>query len=579
MNERQSGLVRPQRDGKGANVRRRNRWTTVAAIAALATGLALVAAGCGGGSKSSSSGTNATTQSSGGSGAVKDKKFATLRMAYSTGIDFFDPGLSYTVDGWTILWNTYLPLLSYKHVGGPDGATLVPALAEALPDVSSDGLTYKLKLRKGLKYSDGSPVKASDFAATIERDYKIDSPGVGFFSNIVGADEFGKTKTGHITGITTNDGTGDITIKLKSPQGDFNNILATEFAALVPANTPAKDQSTTPIPSTGPYMIQSFKPNKSFVVVRNPNFQATENVPDGNPDKVTGAIIEDDTAALQQTLNNNADYDFHAIPTDRLADIQKKYGDQLKIYTPANTYYFFVNTRQKPFDDKRVRQAVNYAIDRDALVRLYGGLANPTENVLPPTYPQYKKISMYPHDLAKAKQLIKQAGASGAAVTVWGNDAETSRKPVEYLADVLNSIGLKAKLKIVTGSVYWTTIGNQATKAQIGFANWFQDYPHPLDWFDVLLNGNRITDTHNNNYSNANVAAINAKIAELKKQPELTDSVNQQWADVDKMVAENALWVPYANRQFTDFFGKDVDTSCYITHVLYQFDFSRICKK
>jgi peptide/nickel transport system substrate-binding protein len=577
MNARLTRPRGPQRNGKGAIVRRRNRWTTVAGVAAVAVGLALVAAGCGG-SKSSSGGTTSTAASGGGA-AVKSKTFPVLRVAWSTGIDFFDPGLSYTVDGWSILWNVYTPLLGYKHVAGPDGATLVPALTTALPEISSDGLTYKLTLLKGLKYSDGSPVKASDFRATIERDYKVDSPGVGFFSNIVGADEFGKTKKGHITGITADDATGDITIKLKSPQGDFTNILGTEFAAPVPASTPAKDQSLTPAPATGPYMIQSFKPNKSFVVVRNPNFKPTENVPDGNPDKVVGTIIEDDTAALQQTLNNTVDYDFHTIPTDRITDIQNKYPDQLKIYTPANTYYFFVNTRTPPFDKLAVRQAVNYAIDRDALVRLFGGLANPTEQVLPPTYPQYKKISMYPHDVAKAKDLIKKAGAEGAAVTVWGNDAETTKKLVAYLADVLNSIGLNAKLKIVNGSVYWTTLGNQATKAQIGFADWFQDYPHPLDWFDVLLNGERITQTHNNNYSNANVPAINKKIDELKKAPELTDAVNQQWADVDKMVAENALWVAYANRQFTDFFGKDVDTSCYISHVLYQFDFSRICKK
>jgi peptide/nickel transport system substrate-binding protein len=577
MNARLTRPRGPQRNGKGAIVRRRNRWTTVAGVAAVAVGLALVAAGCGG-SKSSSGGTTSTAASGGGA-AVKSKTFPVLRVAWSTGIDFFDPGLSYTVDGWSILWNVYTPLLGYKHVAGPDGATLVPALTTALPEISSDGLTYKLTLLKGLKYSDGSPVKASDFRATIERDYKVDSPGVGFFSNIVGADEFGKTKKGHITGITADDATGDITIKLKSPQGDFTNILGTEFAAPVPASTPAKDQSLTPAPATGPYMIQSFKPNKSFVVVRNPNFKPTENVPDGNPDKVVGTIIEDDTAALQQTLNNTVDYDFHTIPTDRITDIQNKYPDQLKIYTPANTYYFFVNTRTPPFDKLAVRQAVNYAIDRDALVRLFGGLANPTEQVLPPTYPQYKKISMYPHNVAKAKDLIKKAGAEGAAVTVWGNDAETTKKLVAYLADVLNSIGLNAKLKIVNGSVYWTTLGNQATKAQIGFADWFQDYPHPLDWFDVLLNGERITQTHNNNYSNANVPAINKKIDELKKAPELTDAVNQQWADVDKMVAENALWVAYANRQFTDFFGKDVDTSCYISHVLYQFDFSRICKK
>jgi len=290
-------------------------------------------------------------------------------------------------------------------------------------------------------------------------------------------------------------------------------------------------------------------------------------------------IVQDDSAALQQVINGQADYDFHPIPVDRLADVQSKYGDQLKIYTPANTYYFFMNARTPPFDKLAVRQAVNYAIDRNALVRLYGGLATPTENILPPTYPQYKKHDLYPFNVAKAKQLIKSAGAAGTAVTVWGSNRETSKKPVAYLADVLNKIGLKATIKIIDGSIYWTTVGNQATKAQIGFADWFQDYPHPLDWFDVLLNGDRITDTHNNNYANFDDKAVNAKIASLKKEATLSDSVNTDWASVDKMVDAQAPWAAFMNRQFTDFFNSDMDLSCYVNHVLYQFDYSSICHK
>jgi peptide/nickel transport system substrate-binding protein len=287
----------------------------------------------------------------------------------------------------------------------------------------------------------------------------------------------------------------------------------------------------------------------------------------------------DDSAALQQAINGQADYDFHPIPVDRLADVQQKYGDQLKIYTPANTYYFFMNTRLAPFDKLKVRQAVNYGIDRNALVRLYGGLATPTENILPPTYPQYKKHNLYPHDLAKAKQLIQQAGAKGVAVTVWTSNRDTAKKPAAYLQDVLNQIGLKASLKVIDASIYWTTIGNQATKASVGFADWFQDYPHPLDWFDVLLNGERITQTHNNNYSNYDNKSVNATIGKLKTEPELTDAVNQQWAQLDDTIMKDAGWAPYVNRQFTDFFSSKVDTGCYINHVLYQFDFSRICMK
>ena len=542
---------------------RRHTWKWLVTAASLAVGLALIASACGSSNKSGSGGTTAAASSGG-------KTFANFRLAYDTGIDYLDPGLSYTVEGWGIMWNVYLPLIGYKHVNGPDGATIVPYLAKALPTVSSDGMTYTFTLKDGLKYSDGTPIKASDFPATIERDFKVDSPGVGFFGNIVGADTFAKTKTGHISGITADDKTGVITIKLNAPQGDFENILATEFAALVPASTPAKDQSTTPIPSSGPYIIQSYAPNKKAILVRNPNFDEATfggNVPAGNPDMMTVDIIGDDTVALQRVIAGTDDYDFHQIPPDRLASTQQKYGDQIKVYTPANTYYFFMNNRVAPFNNLKVRQAVNYAINREALVRIYGGLAQPTENVLPP------------YDLAKAKKLIQESGQAGATVTVWNHDRGTDPKATAYLTDVLNSIGLKAKEKVINSAVYWTTVGNQATKAQIGFADWFQDYPHPLDWFDVLLNGDRITETHNNNYANFDDKAVNSKIEALKKEPTLTDSVNSQWAEVDKMVDQQAPWAPFMNRQFTDFFNADMDLSCYVNHVLYQFDYASICKK
>jgi peptide/nickel transport system substrate-binding protein len=560
-------------------VTRSQRWTWLLSVGALVVGFAFLGAACGSKSKSASN-----KPSSSGSGGGKNKPFANFRLAYDTGIDYLDPGLSYTVEGWSIMWNVYLPLIGYKHVNGPDGATIVPYLAKALPKISSDGKTYTLTLRKGLKYSDGTAVKASDFRATIERDFKVDSPGVGFFGNIVGADAFSKTKKGHITGITANDQTGQITIKLTQPQGDFQNILATTFAAPVPPSTPAKDQSPHPAPATGPYMIQSYKANKLAVVVRNPQWKPNKatgisDVPNGNPDKMTIDILGDPGVALTRTLKGQDDYDFQQPPPDRLGTLQSKYSNQVKVYTPANTYYFFMNTRVKPFDDLRVRQAVNYAINRQALVRVYGGLANPTENILPPTYPQYKKHTLYPYNLAKAKKLIQQAGVKGMAVTVWNHDRGQDPKATAYLTDVLNSIGLKAKEKIINSSVYWTTIGNQATKAQIGFADWFQDYPHPLDWFDVLLNGTRITQTHNNNYSNFDNKAINAKIASLKKQTKLSSSVNDQWAALDKQVMQQAAWVPFINRQFVDTFNSDIDLSCYVNHVLYQFDYATICHK
>ena len=306
------------------------------------------------------------------------------------------------------------------------------------------------------------------------------------------------------------------------------------------------------------------------------------NVPKGNPDKMTIDVIGSDTIALQRVINGQDDYDFQQPPTDRLSTLSSKYADQYKVYIPANTYYFFLNHRTPPFDKKIARQAVNFGIDRSALVRVFGGLATPTENLLPPTYPQYKKLSMYPYNLAKAKQLVKQCGCASTPITVWNHDRGTDPKATVYLADQLRKMGFKSvKEKIVNSAVYWTTVGNQATKAQIGFADWFQDYPHPLDWLDVLVNGDRITQTHNNNYGNVDVPAINQKIAALKKEPTLTDKVNADWASVDKLLDQDAGMAAFLNRQFIDFFNADMDLSgsCYTNHVLYLFDYALACKK
>ena len=557
---------------------RRHKGVWLLSVCALVAGLSLLASGCGGGGNK-----NATSTASSGSGGTASQNagrtFADFRVTWDAP-DYFDPGLTYTVTGWQVIQHVYLGLLGYKQTAGPDGATIIPALAEKLPTVSADGKDYKFTLRPGLKYSNGKPVLASDFKASIERLYKIDSPGVGFFDQIVGAAAFSKTKKGGIAGIIVNDKARTVEIKLSSPRGDFLYILGIPFAAIVPKATPSSDQSTRGIPSTGPYMQQSYKPNRSFIFVRNPNYKEIPGIPKGNPDKLTGTIISEDTAALQTVLNGKSDYDFRTIPTDRLSEVQTKYKDQLRLYTPANTYYFAMNTRVPPFNKLQAREAINYAIDRGAMVRLFGGLGVTTQNFLPPTYPQYKKISFYSHDLAKAKQLVQQSGTAGMKVTVWGLNEAPSQPTTEYVADVLNKIGYKATPKLLAHDVYFTTIGNQATKAQIMYTDWYQDYPHPLDWFDVLLNGNRITQTHNNNVGNADFPAANATIERLKKEPKLSAQINKEWAQLDNdYVVKYSAVAPYLNIEGTDFFGKNVDLSCYYNHVLFQFDWTAICMK
>lgn len=561
--------------------------------AAVAAGLPLLAvvlvAGCGGSKHAAASNdhpprttprtTAAATATT--AAAANAREFPEFRIAMDEATDYLDPGLSDTTEGWGVMWNVYLPLLGYPHVSGPKGARLVPYLATALPRISRDRRTYTLTLRAKIKYSNGKPVLASDFKKTIERDFELDSPGAGFFRNIVGAEAFAKRPgKGGIRGIVVDDSTGSIVIHLVKPQADFSNVLASEFAAPVPANAPVSDTSLHPLPATGPYEITSYQPKSQIVEQRNPNFhywQFHGAVPAGNPDRVTWDVVPNAAVALRRVLSGKDDWmGYYQVPSKRLSQIERTRKWRLKFFTPPNLMYFFMNTKVPPFTSLDVRRAVNYAISRRWLKRLAGGLAHTTENILPPGYPAFRAHTLYRHDLRKAKRLVRKSGYRGKRVFVWNHDVPADLPFTEYLVKVLRSIGLNASEKVVTAGSYWTTIGNEKTRAQIGFADWVQDYPHPLDWFE-LLDGSAITPTHNSNYANFDVGWANREIAALTRPTKLTRKVDSSWARLDKHVMRLAPWAPFLNQEETDFFSARVKLGCYVNNVLYEFDYASIC--
>ena len=543
---------------------RKRHWRPFVSVIALATGVSLMVAAHG------------VAANHAKVSAKNPQAFGTLRAVIDT-IDYLDPQQAYTGQSWWAMWNVYETLLTYRHVDGPAGYKLVPGLAQSLPTVSRNGKVYKFKLRKGLKYSNGSPVKASDFEWAIKRGFLAQGQGVGFYTDIAGAEAYSKNPTagGDISGIVTNNAKRTINIRLDTPRGDFLTILALLFAAPVPGNTDPAIQNGS-IPGTGPYKFTNYDPNRSFTMARNPFFKPTKYIPKGNPNTVDVQLVGDADAATQRVINGQADYSNAAIPPDRIADAKSK--GKLLLRKTANTYYFWMNIKEAPFNKLKVRQAVNYAIDRKALQTLvWGGLGRPTQNVLPPTYPSYRKLNLYPHNLTKAKTLINQAGANGAKVTVWTRNVSDAVTAAQYYTSLLNQIGLNASLNVLPRATYYTTIGNVNTHAQTGWARWLEDYPHPLDWFDVLLNGNRITDQDNNNYSWYKNKKTDAQIESLKKAPILTPAVNARWAKVEKQIMQQAPWAPWSNRVFPEFFAKNM--SCIHVQLLYGIDLARLCKK
>ena len=547
--------------------------------------LVLVAAGCGSSGRAAIPPTTAPKTTAErpppSTSAGGPDEFSDFKIAMDGATDYLDPALSASAEGWGVMWNVYLPLIGYRHRSDEEGATLVPYLATALPRISSDGRVYSLRLRPGLRYSDGEPVRASDFKRTIERDIVLDSVGAPLFDNIVGARRFAKAQKRGISGIRVNDKKGTIEIHLVAPEADFENVLASEFAAPVPSNAPSADTTLHPLPSTGPYQIASYQPHSRIVEVRNPHFQAWHfhgTVPAGNPDRVTWDIVPTARAALRSVLSGKDDWmSYWPVPKKQLPGIEKDYASRLRVFTPPNLAYFFMNTHRAPFDNVAVRRAVNYAISRKALVHLAGGPARATENILPPGYPSYQRHKLYRHDFQKAKRLVAASGERGKRVTVWNHDVPGDLPFTQYLVRVLNKLGFRAHERVVTASDYWSTLSKRSTKAQIGFADWVQDYPHPLDWFGVLLDGRQTSAGRNDNYAYFDAPGVTHEIESLARQPKL--AAVAQWRRLDRKVMHLAPWAPFLNREGTDFFSARVQLGCYVNNVLYGFDYASICVK
>jgi peptide/nickel transport system substrate-binding protein len=528
----------------------------------------------------------------GGGGDGEAKKGGSITISQTSQPDYLDPALMYTVNAIEPSWLVYTPLLTYAREEGAAGSKLIPGLAEALPEISEDGTTYKLKLRSGLKYSDGSAVKASDFEHAIKRVLNLESGGSAFYLVIDGAQEYldaGKAE-GDISGITTDDQTGDITIKLTAPDGSFSHVLAMWFAGLVPSDTPFKNLTEDPPPGVGPYMYTESVPNRQFVMKRNAEYDKNpiEGIPSGNIDTITTKIVKSAQREAQDVISGQLDYMQDPPPADLKPEVKAKYSDRYMEYTTASTYYFFMNTRVPPFDDPKVRQAVNYGIDKPGLARIFAGELAPGCSFLPPGVPGFDEAldvddcpwgnPNEPPDLEKARSLIKEAGVEGMDVTVYSNNDDPSDKVGAAYADMLTKIGLNAKPKILDGGVYFQTIGNAKTKAQTGFANWFQDFPHPKN-FMFLVDGKSIQPTNNQNFGNVDDPEITKGIADLNQEPDLTEA-EDQWKDLNNKLVERGWIAPYGHRKLSTFFSERMDfDNCRRFHPVYFNDYSSWCLK
>ena len=546
----------------------------VIAVLVLAAVGSLGLVSCGGGGSSSSS-----------SGGGEGKEGGTLNATYASFPDYLDPQLSYTQEGWTAMADVYIPLLTYKHAEGTEGSEVIPGLAKELPKISNGGKTYTLFLRPGLKYSDGKPVKASDFPYAVERCFKLNSGGSVFYTSIVGAQHFAETKQGGIPGIKTNDKTGEIKIELEKPRGTFENELGLMFVAPVPKGTPMEDLSGNPPPGTGPYMITKSQPGRGWEYARNPywakaNEKTMPEYPSGHVDGAKITIVRNPDTQVNDVEQGKYDWMENPPPASRYAQVKEKFeGTQFKVVPTISTYYFWMNVTKPPFDDPKVRQAVNYAIDPAALERIYAGQIKATHQILPDGMPGHKAFDLYPHSMPKAKEVLEEANPSDMNITVWTDTESPNKEAGEYYEGVLSELGFKTKLKEINADNYFTVIGNLSTPdLDTGWSDWFQDYPHPNDFFQPLLAGESILKTNNGNFAQIDEPELNKVITKLREE-QLGPEQEKSYSELDKKYMELAPWAPYGQRTLSTFVSSAINLEGVIFnptfgHYLTSFEFN-----
>ena len=499
----------------------------------------------------------------------------TMRLVAHSAAGTVDPHINYTLQYWQIYQSLYDGLVGFKKAAGADGFTKVPDLAEALPVPTNDGKTYVFKLRSGIKFSNGADLTVKDVVASFQRIFKVSSPTAGgFYSVLVGADKcLAEPATCTLEGgVIGDEAAGTITINLTRPDAEFFDKLALPHAAILPADAPTTDAGSTPIPGTGAYYISAYDPNKGMTLERNPNFKvwSEEAQPDGYPDVVQYDFGLTDEAEVTAVQNGEADWMFDQPPTDRLGEIGTTYKDQVFLNTLTAWWYAPMNTNLPPFNNLKARQAVNFALDRNALVNLFGGpvLATPVCQVLPPGFPGHVDYCPYTKDpgekwsapdLEKAKALVEESGTKGQKVTIITEDTAVSKAIGTYMQSVLTDIGYDAQVKPISPNIQFTYIQNTNNKVQISVTQWYQDYPAASDFLNILFGCASFTPGSD---SSINITGFCDKDIQAKMDAALAQGVtdpegaNKVWAEVDKAVTDAAPMAALFTPKHIDFVSK-----------------------
>ena len=477
----------------------------------------------------------------------------------------------YDLDADQLMSLMYSGLVSYRRAGGASYGSLVGDLATSVPKPSPDGRTYVFRLRKGIRYSDGAPVKPQDFRVSMEtllRRHGKELPS--FYHRIVGVPAcVERPKRCDLSkGIVTDPAAGTITLHLTEPDSELMHALAYMFGYVAPAEHPFGGKRQPP--GTGPYKLASFDAKRGVRLVRNPRFRvwSQDARPDGAADQIVVKVRPEEQLDAQVRAVEHGQSDVVIArrifgsglsPKEIRALTTRGAG---RVYTDASPLleYMWLSILDPPFDKLGVRRALNYAVDRDRVAELAGGanLAQSTCQLVPPGFPAYKPSCPYTArpgqggeyngpDLVRARRLIARSGTKGMKVTVWTYGVK--RAYGAYFSSLLQRLGYRSTLRVVAPD-YWTyddAVVDPRNHAQMGINAWQADIAVPSNFAVPFLCEGGGPDPVGNRTRHLCDRGIDAQAAAARRATGAES--NALWQKLYERIEATAVAVPLVNRR------------------------------
>jgi peptide/nickel transport system substrate-binding protein len=387
--------------------------------------------------------------------------------------------------------------------------------------------------------------------------------GGGDYLPIRGVSGCSPRRCGLSKGIESDAVARTVTIHLTKPDPEFLHKVAN--ALVVPASSPI-GSPRTPLPGTGPYTIKRWDAKRGGLLVRNPHFRVlSPDRPDGFPDEITLRRMrpERQLAALER---GSADVAVGYFGLEYAGPARTRLGTRVHYDSSPQTWFLFLNARVPPFDDPRVRRAINYAIDRDRVAEILGSREThkPTCQLLPPGFRGYTPSCPFSvassaagawiaPDLAKARALIAASGTRGMKVQFWGS------RPWEgvgdYVGTLLRRLGYRSSVRTFDdlGLIMERSTGRSP---QIGLWGWIADSAGPLNFLTPLVLCDATANLSRFCSRGIDAAAKDAALAR-------GDAAVEQWRDVEAELAKQSPTVPLVNQNSVSLTGARVDNYQY----------------